>query len=174
MDDQQTNALHKAEKSTYRRLKAGRENLMPQYNKLDRTVKRLTKKAKSNYEIKISSQAKTNPKVFFQVYKKNMREELGSLKTANGELVRWGGGSKILNEYFLTVFILENMQDIPNTEQIFRAEQSEKLADTPIAKEMVEKKQIDKNNNNKKIMSAGSNPICLTVLKESTEIVSGP
>ena len=63
------------------------------------------------------------------------REELGTLKTANGELISSGEGiSIILNEYFLTVFTQENMQDIPDSEQILRAEESEKLTDIPVTK----------------------------------------
>ena len=46
--------------------------------------------------------------------------------------------SNILNEYFLTVLTQENMQDIPNSEQIFRAEESKKLRDIPVTKEMAE------------------------------------
>ena len=98
-------------------------------------MKRLTRKTKSNYEINVASQAKTEPKRFFQVYKTKIREELCPLKTANGVLVSSGEGiSRILN-----VFTQENMQDISDSEHIFRAEESEKLTDISVNKEVVEK-----------------------------------
>ena len=122
-------------------LKAGEENLRSQYNELARTVKRLTKKTKSNYEINVASQAKTDPKEFSQVHKRKTREEFGSLKSAIGELVSSGEGiCKIFNEYFLTVFIQEDMQGILDSEQIFIGEASKKLTDIPVTKEMVKKK----------------------------------
>ena len=53
-----------------------------------------------------------DPKGIFQVFKTKTREELGPLKTDNGELVSCGKGtSKILNEYFLTVFTQDNIRD---------------------------------------------------------------
>ena len=52
-------------RSTYWRLKADKEDLRTQYNELARAVKRLTKEPKNNYEIKVASQAKMDPKRFF-------------------------------------------------------------------------------------------------------------
>ena len=48
-----------------------------------------------------------------------------------------------MNEYFLTVFTQENLHDKPDSEQIFVAEESEKLIDIPITKEMIEQ-EIDR------------------------------
>ena len=48
-----------------------------------------------------------------------------------------------MDEYFLTVFTQENMQDISDSEQISRAEESDKLTDIPVTKELVEQ-EIDK------------------------------
>ncbi|MPC48089.1 hypothetical protein E2C01_041854 [Portunus trituberculatus] len=45
-----------------------------------------------------------------------------------------------MNNYFFTVFTQENMQEIPDSEQIFRAEESKKLTDIHLTREMVEKK----------------------------------
>ena len=52
-------------RSRHWRLKAGEEDFRPQYNELARAVKRLTRKAKSNYLIRVASQAKTDSKGFF-------------------------------------------------------------------------------------------------------------
>ncbi|MPC25684.1 hypothetical protein E2C01_018807 [Portunus trituberculatus] len=89
----------------YKRLKAGDEALRPLYHELVRTVKRLTRKAKSEYELRVASQAKTDAKGFFQLYKTKSREEIGPLRTANGEIVSSAEEiSRIMNDYFLTVF----------------------------------------------------------------------
>ena len=89
-------------RSTYRRLNPGEEDLRSQYNELARTVKESTRKVKSNFEIKVSNQAKSDSRRFFLVDKKIAMEELLLLKTDNGELVCSGDRvSKILNEYFL-------------------------------------------------------------------------
>ena len=43
-----------------------------------------------------------------------------------------------MNEYFLTVFTQENLQDIPDSEEIFEAEEIKKLTDISVTKEIVE------------------------------------
>ena len=48
----------------YQRLKAGEDDLRPQYNELARTVKRLMRKAKGNYEIKVRQ--RRIPRNFFR------------------------------------------------------------------------------------------------------------
>ena len=48
-----------------------------------------------------------------------------------------------MNQYFSTVFTQENMQDILDSEQVFGAEETEKLTDIPVTKELVEQ-EIDK------------------------------
>ncbi len=50
-------------RSTYKRLRAGKEVLRSQYNELVRTVRKLTK---GNYELSVASHVKTDPKGFYQ------------------------------------------------------------------------------------------------------------
>ena len=52
----------------YKKVKAGDDSLRPRYNELARTVRKLTKNAKNTYELKVASQAKTDPKGFYQLY----------------------------------------------------------------------------------------------------------
>ena len=52
-----------------------------------------------------------------------------------------------MTKYFLTLFTQENMQDISDSEQISRAEESDKLTDIPVTKEMVEKSHRLKSSN---------------------------
>ncbi len=48
----------------YKRIKTGETHLRAQYNELVRTVKRNTRVAKRNYEIKVAREAKRNPQGF--------------------------------------------------------------------------------------------------------------
>ena len=155
----------------YNRVKAGEEELRPQYNELVRTVKRLTREAKNNYEVKIATHAKNDPKGFYQVYRTKSKDIIGPLKTAEGDLVATGKEmSKILNDYFLTVFTEENTQEMPDCEELFRAGDDQKLIDIAVTKEIVEK-EIDRL---KKFKSPGPDEIYPLVLKECKEIISEP
>ncbi|MPC50876.1 hypothetical protein E2C01_044710 [Portunus trituberculatus] len=79
-------------------------------------IKRLTRKAKSNYELKVASRAKTGSKGFFSGKEdEKLRKNIGPSKAAAGELII--------------------KQEIPNNEQIFRAEENEELIDILITKE---------------------------------------
>ncbi len=53
-------------RSIYKRLREGEEVLRPEYNELVRTVMKLTRKAKGNYELSVASHVKTDPKGFYQ------------------------------------------------------------------------------------------------------------
>ena len=64
----------------------------------------------------------------------------------------------MLNEYFLVVFTQEIILDIPNNEQIFRAEKSERMKGIPVTKEIVEQ-EIDRL---KKFKSTGPDEIYLS------------
>ena len=101
----------------YKKVNALEEGLRPQYNELVRPVRKLTNSAKNTYELKVAaSQAKTDPKGFYQLYRAKNRETIGPLKAADGELVRSGDEmSKIMNEYFLPVLTQETLQDIPES-----------------------------------------------------------
>ena len=155
----------------YKKVKAGEEALRSQYNELARTVKRLTRKAKITYEMRVASQAKTNPKGFYQLYRTKDKETIGPLRAGDGELVNSGEEmSKIMNEYFLTVFTKETLHSMPGCEQVFRGEGGEKLIDIPITKEIVEQ-EIDRL---KKFKSPGPDEIYPRVLKECKEVISEP
>lgn len=56
-------------KGIYVRVKAGEEVLRPQHNELARTVRKLTKNAKNTHKLKVASQAKTDLKGFYKLYR---------------------------------------------------------------------------------------------------------
>ena len=150
-------------------MKAGEEGLRHQYNELARTVRKLTRNAKNTYERKVASQVKTDPKGFYQLYRTKNRETIGPLRIGDGELVNSGEEmSKIMNEYFLTVFTQETVQDVPEAEQVFNGEENDKLVDIIITKDIVEQ-EIDKL---KKFKSPGPDEVYPRVLKECKEVIS--
>ena len=59
----------------YKRLKDGEVGLRDRYTPLARTVRKEVRKAKMNYEIRVASNVKNNPKGFFQLYKTKNRQK---------------------------------------------------------------------------------------------------
>ncbi len=74
----------------YKRIKNSEIHLRAQYNELVRTVKRNTRVAKGNYEIKVAREAKSNSKGLFNVYRTKTRERIGPLKTEAGGIIESG------------------------------------------------------------------------------------
>ena len=70
----------------YRKIKRGEYQLRNQYRDLCRQVKRETRKAKRDYEIRIAEESKANPKGFYQLYRTKTRENIGSLKSPEGHI----------------------------------------------------------------------------------------
>ena len=63
-------------------------------------------------------EAKSEPKVFFQLYTTKIWGIIGSLKTAYGELIDSGKDiNKGFNKYFLSVFTQKNQTWIQGTNQ---------------------------------------------------------
>ena len=155
----------------YKRIKNGENQLRTRYNELVRAVKRNTRIAKRNYEIKVAREAKSNPKGFFNMYRTKTRERIGPLKTEAGEIIESGEDMcKLLNDYFLSVFTRENQDTIPVREEVFQGEDNEKLRDVIITRQVVQK-EIEKLKKNK---SPGPDKVYPRILKECKEILSGP
>lgn len=74
---------------------------------------------KNNYEIKMTWDAKSYPKGFFQLHITKLRDKLGLLKTAEGELIDSEEMGKELNEYFRSLFTQETQTEIPEGEHVF-------------------------------------------------------
>ncbi len=81
-----------------------------------RACRTLIRKSKSNYEKKVASEAKANPKRFFTYKrtKKKAKSNVGPLTDENGVLTQ---DSKqmagILNKNFASVFAVENTAAVP-------------------------------------------------------------
>ena len=63
----------------YKRLRDGEIGLRDRYDLLARNIKKETRKAKRDYEIRVASNVKNNPKGFFQLYKTKNRDRIGPL-----------------------------------------------------------------------------------------------
>ena len=92
----------------YRRIKSGEAQVIGQYNDLAGKVKKDTRTARRNYEVKIASDAQKDPKRFYQLYKNKTKNRIGPLKGTDGSPIDNSEEiSKELNNYFLSVFSQE-------------------------------------------------------------------
>ncbi len=124
----------------YKRIKNGEIHLRTQYNELVRTVKRNTRMAKRNYDIKVAMDAKRNLKEFFNMYRTKTMDRIGPLKTEAGEIIESGEEmSNLLNDNFLSVFTRENQDTISTGEEVFQGKDNEKLRDVIITRQVVQK-----------------------------------
>ena len=88
------------------------------------------RKAQRNHEISISQQSKTNPKKFYQYVrsKKTVKDKIGPIKDNNNRLVSdCKNMAKILNTYFHSVFITEDISTLPNATSMFTGSENETL-----------------------------------------------
>lgn len=152
----------------YKRLKDGEIGLRDRYNVLARTVRKETRKAKRNYEIRVASNVKNNPKGFFQLYKTKNRDRIGPIKVEEEILVNNREMSEALNKYFVSVFTQEDISYLPDAVQVFRGGTDNNLSDIYINREEVIK-EIDRLNSTK---SPGVDLVYPRVLKECRDIVS--
>ncbi len=57
----------------------------------------------------------------FNIYRTNTKERIEPLKTEAGEITESGEEmSKLLNDYFLSIFTRENQDTIPAGEEVFQ------------------------------------------------------
>ncbi len=112
----------------YRKIKNGETHLRGRYVELARSVKKNTRLAKRNYEIRVANEAKSDPKGFLKLYRTKTRDKIGPLKTNTGELVENGEDMcQMMNEYFLSVFTKEKLTTIPERVQVYEGEENDKL-----------------------------------------------
>ena len=157
-------------KYIYKKVKAGQDNYREQYIELFRSVKKVTRTAKKQYEIKVAIQVKTDPKGFFQVYRIKSMELVSPLKLGQEEMVSSGEDmGKVFNECFLSAFAKKDKNFHPVCRQIFRGEESEKLIDVKVTKELVVR-EIYK----MKFKSPGPDGVYPRVIKKCKEVVSQP
>ena len=97
-----------AKKRAYRRYKSTHSQADKlEYTRIRRETKRLIKISKKLHELHIASNCKVNPKEFFRYVreKKTLKSTIGPLLSAEGEIER--ETADILNDYFASVFTVE-------------------------------------------------------------------
>ena len=112
-----------------------------QYIEAKRNVKILIKSAKREEEIRIARSAKENPKEFFAYVnaKKNTTRDIGPLTNDGVNLTTDDNEiSKLLNDYFCTVFTTEDIECVPTPDYNYVGEG--RLSGIQITPDMVEKK----------------------------------
>ena len=94
------------------------ENDKTEYERLRRSTKKLIKQSKKNLEVHIASKIKSNPKEFYSYVRqrKVITSNVGPLLNDNGEHVSNDVDmAEILNEYFASVFTIEDTNGIMET-----------------------------------------------------------
>lgn len=149
------------------------ENNMRNYYSLRRQVKRAIRSAKRNLEIDIAANSKTNPKRFYSYVnsRKPLRENIGPIKDPNGNLTNDAGSiATILNNFFSSVFTEENLDDIPELNDIREFTEATVLENITVfedeIKRYIEKMKISK--------SPGPDAFHPRHLKELKDVISGP
>jgi ribonucleases P/MRP protein subunit RPP40 len=86
------------------------------YNKVRNKVTSEIRRTKKNFEQKLAEEIRDNPKLFYSYVrsKSKTKVKVGPLKNSDGSIVGDSRGmSKVLNDYFATVFTDENMDNMP-------------------------------------------------------------
>jgi len=100
-------------------------------------------KAKLDFETKLAKNIKQDSKSFYAYVRSKQRnkESIGPLKDENGEIiVNDEIAANKLNDYFCSVFTIENKNNIPKAQQIFAGTDSEFLESLKINEQLVKKK----------------------------------
>ena len=142
------------------------------YVNLKRACEREIRKKKRDYEVRISNDAKTNPKLFFSYIrrKKATRENIGPLLNSDDILVSDNKEmAQVLNQTFSKVFTKENDR-IPDPIKIFQGSDEEMLCIKEITADEVRKylRKIDPNK------STGPDDISPRILKECSDQLEYP
>lgn len=131
------------------------------------------KSAKMNFECKIAKNSKKNPKAFYNYIrsKSKTKDKVGPLKDENGKLISDSNiMSKMLNDYFSSIFTKENMDMIPEARSNFKEDRDAKLQDIDITQDMI----YQKLKNLKKHKAPGVDNIDSGFLNETAMAVSVP
>jgi hypothetical protein len=129
------------------------------------------RKAKFNFECKLAENIKDDPKSFYAYVKSKSRARIGigPLKDENNLLIEDEKGmTRILNNYFASVFTSEDLNNIPVPESML--DENDKLSDITITAERVNK-AIDDMKLNK---AAGPDELTSTYIKGLKGVINEP
>ena len=131
------------------------------------------RKSKRTFEKKLAGNIKNDSNSFYAYVrsKQNVRDKVGPLENNRGNIISDGFQmAEVLNEYFSSVFITEDISSLPVPFTKFEGNTSEHLGQLNVTPEMIAKK-IKKMKDNK---SPGVDGIPPKLLKEIIEQISTP
>ncbi len=139
------------------------------YAKIRNQLKWLVRKTIRNYERKVASEAKTNPKAFHNYVKSKtkVQSSIPDIETDSGFTKSNSEKAEVMNQFFTSVFTQENLTNIPAPTNIFT---DDVLIDVEITEEKVRKKLQELNQSK----SAGADNQHPRVLKEIAESIVAP
>jgi hypothetical protein len=156
--------------NTYKRNK--NDDNKKAYVESRRCVKKAIRNAKREYEMQIAKDSKENPKRFYDyISNRNpLRENIGPLIKNSGDLaINNQDAAKTLNEYFASVFTVEDDSEIPVPIQLRQFREDERLTSIKIS----EKDVVAYINKLKVTKSPGPDGIYPVVLKELNNVLAG-
>ncbi len=112
------------------------------YKQLRNDTNKMIKKAKREFEALLADKIKYDPKSFYAYIKSKYRTkvQIGPLIDKSGKLMdKSEDMSLILNEYFSSVFTIEDLSNIPEAKLEFSNDLGNELSDLDITKEKISK-----------------------------------
>jgi hypothetical protein len=144
-----------------------------EYNKIRNKVTSEIRKAKKNFEINLAEQIKENPKLFYGYVrsKSKTKVKVGPLENRDGKIVGDSKGmSKLLSEYFSSVFTEEELDRMP----MQREREGEKKNVRIEWIEVTEEKVVQEIRNLKANKAAGVDELESNYIKSCMEAVAKP
>ena len=144
------------------------KNLYEVYKRKLNISNRENNLAKHSFEEQLANNIKNDSKSFYAYVRSKQRSKtrVGPLKDDSGEIVTDNlVASNLLNNYFASVFTIENLQNIPEPIKVFKGKQEDFLSDIVINEEIV-KRKLDMINVNKSQGPDGIHPKLLYELRE--------
>jgi hypothetical protein len=131
------------------------------------------KRAKRNYERKVATECKKNPKTFWKYVKESTKQRtgIGVLTGKNGQVADTDKKkAETLNEFFASVFTRETLDNVPDLELGSKASGRLMKDNIDFSPEMIEKKLKELNPNK----AQGPDEIPARVLKELSKELATP
>jgi hypothetical protein len=113
---------------------------------------RVNNEAKESFEVKLADNIKQDSKSFYAYVRSKQRckETVGPFTDNNGKIVSDNKvGANLLNDYFVSVFTTEDLNTIPEPENIFTRSINEEGLSTIIISEEIVCKKLGAINSNK-------------------------
>lgn len=165
----------RAKKKAWKKyVESGKDNTLYEVykTKLNKSVK-MNNKAKNEFETRLAQNAKADSKSFYSYIRSKQRckVKVGPLRTSNGNaIVSDAEVAESLNEYFSSVFTVENISSIPSPENLFESEIGNELSNVIIDERVVFNKLSELNINK----SPGPDNIHPKLLYELREELAKP